>query len=186
MLFEYETDRLILRLLNETDAEKTLLFYKTGNDYFNRFEPVKNPGFLTLSYQASILRSEYSASLAGTHMRFYIFEKDRPDFIIGTISFQNILSMPYYSCIIGYKFLQEYQHKGYATESCSRLITAIFEEMKLHRIEAFVLPDNYASIGLLLRLGFSLEGTAKSVIKLNDGFVDHNRFVLINPFDLAR
>ena len=79
--------------------------------------------------------------------------------------------------------LPEYQKKGYALEAITRLISALFEEERFHRIEAFVLKENQASINLLTRIGFECEGIARSVIKLKDGFRDHMRYVLINPMD---
>lgn len=180
---KYETSRLQLRILNETCADRTLGFYTEGRQAFSPYEPQKHPAFYTLDYQQAVLRGEYKAYLAGSYIRYYIFMQEAPERIIGTISLSNILKEPYRSCVIGYKLLPEYQKKGYAIEAVSHIITAAFEEEKLHRIEALVLPDNIPSISLLRRLGFNLEGVAASIIRLKDGYTDHCRYVLINPMD---
>lgn len=184
MHFRYETGRLQLRILNESDAEAILHFYRSGMHTFISKEPKKPGQFYTLQYQKALARGEYSAFLDGTYARYFVTLAEDATQIIGTVSFGQFLPAPYNSCIIGYKFLPAFQKKGYALEAVSTLITALFEENKIHRIEAFCLPDNMDSINLLLRMGFHFEGVASSIIKLENGYTDHNRYVLINPRDL--
>lgn len=183
MQFSYRTERLILQALNEDNAGLALEFYSRGSLVFNQVEPDKPAEFYTLSYQKNLLHGEFESFLRGNYYRYYFTTLEDRDTIIGTASFSHIDRGAYRSCIIGYKLLPEYQKKGYAMEALTRLISAIFEEEKLHRIEAFVLKDNQSSINLLTRIGFENEGVARSVIKLKNGFVDHLRFVLINPWD---
>lgn len=181
MQFEYETSRLIIRTLDETYAYPVLDFLTRGRSIFDAVEPPKPEHFYTPQFQMASLAGERGAFLSGTYMRYYFFTKDNPDVIIGTASFSNILRGAYHSAVLGYKLLPEYQKKGYALEGISRLITAFFEEDHMHRLEAYTLPDNYPSISLLTRLGFDFECMAKSVILLDGGYCDHNRYYLINP-----
>ena len=183
MNFRYETKRLTLQVLDEKNAAQTLAFYSSGSSLFNRVEPVKPMGFYSLDYQRLLLRSEYEAFLNGNYIRYYFSTLDNPGIIIGTASFSHIDRGVYRSCILGYKLLPEYHKQGYAIEALATLISALFSEDRMHRIDAFVLPDNKPSINLLTRLGFACEGIARSVIRLNDGFTDHLRYVLINPAD---
>ena len=183
MQFSYRTERLILQALNEDNAELSLEFYSAGSQVFNKVEPEKPMEFYTKKKKKSLLRGEFEAFLKGSYYRFYLTTLEDRYTIIGTVSFSHIDKGAYRSCILGYKLLPEYQKKGYALEAITRLISAIFDEEKLHRVEAFVLRDNQASINLLTRIGFENEGIARSVIKLKDGFYDHMRYVLINPRD---
>lgn len=183
MRFRYETERLSLQVLNEISAEHSLEFYSAGSYLFNQVEPAKPMDFYTMNYQRALLRSEYQSFLDGSYIRYYFYRLSDPDRIIGTASFSHIDKGVYRSCIIGYKLLPEFHKQGYALEALATLISAIFAEDHIHRIEAFVLPDNIASINLLTRLGFECEGTARSIIRLNNGYVDHLRYVLINPMD---
>ncbi len=181
MHFEYTTNRLSIRTLFESDAQAVLDFYKQGSNIFIPIEPPKPQGFYTHQYQRILLTAEHNAFLDGTSFRYFVFLTNHPDTIIGTVSFSNIIKGAYHSCILGYKFLPEYKGNGYATESVSRMITALFEENHMHRIEAFTLPHNLPSVSLLLRLGFRFESIAHSIIKLESGYTDHNRYILINP-----
>lgn len=183
MHFRYETERLSLQVLNENNASGTLEFYSRGSSIFNLVEPAKPADFYSMGYQRILLRGEYESFLNGNYMRYYFTTLENPDIIIGTASFSHIDRGVYCSCILGYKLLPEYHKHGYAIEALAALISAVFSEEHIHRIEAFVLPDNKPSIRLLKRLGFMCEGVAHSVIRLNNGFVDHLRYVLINPLD---
>ena len=174
MHFEYRTDRLSLRVLEEKDANKSLMFYLTGSRLFNTVEPSK---------PQALLRSEYEAFLDGSYLRYYITRLDDPDTIIGTASYGHITKGVYHSCILGYKLHPDYHKQGYALEALTALNHAVFTEHHMHRIEAFVLQHNEPSIRLLLRLGFECEGIARSVIRLDNGYTDHLRFARINPFD---
>lgn len=176
----YSTSRLILKVLEPEESCRVLNFYTEGREVFDAVEEVKPPAFYTGQYHKTALSYEKYAFENESYMRYYIFCADDSDTIIGTVSFSHIMKGVYNSCIIGYKFLPRFQKQGYATEAVSRLIEAIFTENGIHRIEAFVLPDNYDSIRLLTRLGFKFEGLAESVILLRDGYTDHKRYALVS------
>lgn len=181
MQYEYQTSRLILRVLDESRAEEVLAFYQAGEVSFAQFEPARPEGYLTTEYHSMVLRGEAAGFLNGTHARYYFSLKEDPNILIGTVSLTNILKGAFQSCQLGYKLLPDYRGQGFATEAARHLTDAIFREQNLHRIEAFTLADNLPSIGLLTRLGFSFESVATSVILLKNGFTDHCRYYLINP-----
>ena len=110
----------------------------------------------------------------GSLFRFYVYEKHNPDRIIGTICIHHINRGFFSSCEIGYKFSSACHHMGYATESMQRIIAIAFGELKLHRITAWVLPDNVPSIRLLGRLGFQFEGINHVSTKVGEKFLFSN------------
>ncbi len=181
MQTSYTTRRLLLNVLNENSAEHILNFLNAGRDIFSKTESVKPDNFYTLNYQTGVVRAEYDYFLKGKYIRYYISLPENPTRIIGTVSFGNILPYPYNSCILGYKFLSDFQHRGYAFESTGRLIDAMFEENRIHRMEAFCLPGNRTSAALLERLHFRCEGVAESVLCISGEYCDHLRYALINP-----
>ena len=159
MNFGYTTDRLYLRILDETSADKILEFYKMGKDVFSKVEPEKSSSFYTLSYQSTLANREFKAFLDGTYMRYYLFDIAEPDTIIGTVSFSYFMPMPYYSCIIGYKLLPKYCKKGYATEVCEAVMDyARGAGLGYEKLHCFVWEGNVASMALLERRGFSYCG----------------------------
>lgn len=180
MFFEYETERLYLRILKPEAAPKVLDFYLRDKDLFEQFEPARSADFYTVLHHKEILRGEYQLTLRLQAVRFYVIPKSDPHTIIGTISFHNISTLFRSSCEIGYKFSSEYQHQGYATEALKKCTEIIFEDLHLHRIQAWVLPDNLPSQRLLERLGFAREGIARSYLKVNGHWRDHVQYSLIS------
>lgn len=63
---------------------------------------------------------------------------------------------------IGYSFEPSYWGKGYATEAVTILVTELFARTSIQRIFATCGPLNAASIRLLRRTGFVLEGCLRA------------------------
>ena len=55
------------------------------------------------------------------------------------------------------------------------------EELKLHRIEANIMPRNARSIRVVEKLGFINEGRSRKYLKIAGVWEDHLHFVLVNP-----
>lgn len=177
----YETERLYLRVLNETFASSVLDFYLNDIELFEQFEPERPDNFYMKSYQRSSLAYEYQLFIKLSGIRFWIFEKTQPEKIIGTISFLNIKRNAFQSCHLGYKFSSVYHHQGYATEALAKGIAIIFSELGLHRIEAYILPDNLPSKKIIDRLNFTYEGICHDYAYFHGKWNDHERYCLCNP-----
>lgn len=177
----YETDRLKLCLLQENAAPQVLDFYSRSREAFEKWEPDRPGNFYSVSHQAALLRMEFQLAARMTSLRFWVFCKEAPKQIIGTVSFQEITRSIYQSCRIGYKFDPSFWHQGYAAEALRCGLGVIWEEVKLHRVEALVLPENTASIRLLERLGFRNEGISYGCVYLHGQWCDHFRFSLVHP-----
>lgn len=173
MLFQYETGNLILRILDESYSRDVLNFYLEGDSYFGNMEPDRIDGFYTLDYHRRLLEYEEKSFVAGKSARYYIYEKKNPYCIIGTAALRNIVRGSFMSATIGYKLLPEYTGRGYASEAVKRLTDeAVFSE-KLHRIVAYVQPDNAASLRVLEKCGFEFEGVARDYAMLKGRWHDH-------------
>jgi [ribosomal protein S5]-alanine N-acetyltransferase len=59
---------------------------------------------------------------------------------------------------LGYILAPSHHGQGLMTEALHALVTYCFDELRTHRIEAMISPDNRASIRLIERLGFQREG----------------------------
>ena len=79
------TNRLILRVENESKAKQVLDLYLRNRLPFEQYEPTRPASFYTQDYHWSSLHREYIAYTMGTFLRYYIYLKDRPDKIIGAI-----------------------------------------------------------------------------------------------------
>lgn len=179
MKMNYETSRLILKVLPSTAASQVLQFYLDNRNIFEEYEIDRPENFYTVEYQKALLHCEYNLAVKQSAVRFWVFEKGREGQIVGTVSFQHICWAPYLSCELGYKFDQRFWRRGYARESILKCIHIAFKEMKLHRMEAQVQPDNKASRKLLKELGFVREGIKRESVKLHGAWKDHEVYALL-------
>lgn len=177
--FEYRENGIILKTLLADDAHKVLQFYKKNRNTFDYYETSKPANFYEEEFQRQLLEAESSAFLKGSHARYFLFDERFPSDIIGCISFYNILRGDFDHCKTGYKIDEEYRKMGYGTKMLSLATKAISEELGIHRIEAYVLPENTASIHLLEKCGYELEGLAKDYVRLRGEWQDHYRYVYI-------
>jgi ribosomal-protein-alanine N-acetyltransferase len=67
------------------------------------------------------------------------------------------------------------------TEALERAISFAFEDMRLHRIEANIMPKNARSIRVVEKLGFVNEGLSRKYLKIAGSWEDHIHYVLLNP-----
>ncbi len=182
---EYATERLILRVLTPDYAKSVCRFVTKNREQFEIYEPILPANYYTWEHQQAILSGELKLALQTKNIRYYIFLKENPEQIIGTVALHNIASAAYSSCEIGYKFDADYQHKGYAREAVAMAISIAFAALGLHRVYARVMPDNTASIKLLKDLLFEEEGLERECIKIQGKWQDHLRFSLINQSSIT-
>ncbi|MGN0160141.1 MAG: GNAT family N-acetyltransferase [Lachnospiraceae bacterium] len=179
MFFHYESENLNYDILSPQDAGRMLEFYQFNKDIFEPYEPDKPSTFYTLDYQTSLAKLEYEGFLRGKNARFWITRKNQPN-IIGCVSFVNIIKGSFLCCNIAYKIHKSHQGLGYASEAVSFLTNVMFEDCGLHRIEAYVHPDNAPSVALAEKCGFVYDGIVKDYVSMRGKWVDHLRYTLIH------
>jgi len=81
---------------------------------------------------------------------------------------------------IGYILSPAHQGKGLMTEVLQTWLDYCLEDLGVHRIEAIIHPDNIASIRLVKRLGFRLEGgPLRDYWRNGDTYMDTMMYSLI-------
>jgi len=177
---EYKTKRLLLKVLDDTYGEKVLEYFHANKDFLKEWETVRDEQYYTLSFQRQLLAEDYMKLIDGQRVRLWIFLKDNPDTIIGTISLDNIIRGPFLSCFLGYRLHKDYLNKGYMTEAVKMIIKIAFTEYKLHRIEANIMPRNLASLKVVEKAGFTNEGLSRKYLRINGIWEDHIHMVILN------
>lgn len=94
----------------------------------------------------------------GAQVRFAIADLS-DDTLLGSVGLHSI-SIPHHSAEIAYDLHPDHWGKGLTTEACHAIIQWAFGH-GLTRIQATVMTDNQASVRVLERLGFELEGRLK-------------------------
>lgn len=141
-----ETDRLILRRYKEDDLQD--LFEYLSNPKVVEFEPYKSK---TINEVRDNLKWRISSDeMIAVELRD--INKMIGNVYLGKSDFESLE--------IGFVFNEYYWKKGYAKESCEKLIEMAFQN-GIHRIYANCDPDNQNSWSLLERMGFTQEGYLK-------------------------
>jgi ribosomal-protein-alanine N-acetyltransferase len=179
---EFKTDRLILKVLDESYAKIVLDYYIRNKDFLKEWETLKDDDFYTLEYHKEQLKRDLKDIKESRLLRLWIFKKEDIEFkkVIGTMAFSNIVWGSFLSCFLGYKLDKDEINKGYMTEALRKGIDIAFNKLKLHRIEANIMPKNKASMAVVRKLGFYEEGLAKKYLKINGEWEDHIHMVLLN------
>lgn len=179
----YKTERLLLENLtpDRVNVLKVLGFLLDNRAHFEPYEPLRNPSFYTKAFQLRTLEAEHTAFQKHSFIRFYVFKKNMPDEIIGTVSFGNIQTSPISTCSIGYKFAQNHLHHGYALEAVQHAIDVAFYHMGMQEIHAYIQTENIPSLRLVNKLNFELRNNGKRMIEVNGNWQSHYHYVLESP-----
>lgn len=180
MMLELESNRLILRSLNYDYAPNVCDFYKRNLKYLSQWEPNLTENFLSTATMEVFLKADYKNILSGNSIRYWFSSKESPDYIIGSINFQDIRRGAFKSCQIGYKIDEDFSGQGLTFEASSCAISSLFTTENIHRIEALIATNNLASMRLATRLGFIQEGISRECVNINGHWKDCYQYSLLN------
>ncbi len=176
----YETERLLLKIPDVSQATQVLEYYVRNQEFFKEWDAAKGEAFYTLACQEKLLAKDLEDLNSKVNLRYWIYKKEDTNLIIGTVSFTSIIRGVFLSCFLGYKLDKDEINKGYMTEAVGKGITVMFEDYGLHRIEANIMPKNLRSLKVVEKLGFHNEGLALKYLKINGKWEDHIHMVLLN------
>ena len=149
---QLETDRLILRRMQASDAQA--LFQVLGDDEVTRY--YDDATFTAVSQAEEQIAAWESGFAHRRSLRWGIVHK-QAGVVIGSCGMYSI--HPWHlRASIGYELAQSFWRQGLMTEALNAMLALGFNEMGLNRIDAVVMPENLASIKLLEKLGFHNEG----------------------------
>ncbi|UYP24785.1 GNAT family N-acetyltransferase [Bacillus velezensis] len=164
------------------DAEQELVLQTENRTFFERFAMSGQEDFYTLEGRKKRIEQSLKNAENDTEYNFFcIFLQDQT--LIGTISLFQVVRGAIQSAFIGYFSDGEHNGKGYATKAVKLAVDYAFNELKLHRIEAGVMPHNKASIRVLEKAGFHKEDIARKNVKINGKWEDHQVLAIIHPED---
>ncbi|WP_430883752.1 GNAT family N-acetyltransferase [Fusibacter sp. JL216-2] len=180
MEIQFETERLILKCLNESDAGILLDYFLRNAEFLQPWEVVRGPSFYTMENMEKLIVDDLQGLKAGHTLRFWILKKEDQGRIIGSVALSNIIRGVFQSAFIGYRLDKEEINKGYMTEAIVKMVAIAFEKLSLHRIEANIIPRNTRSIRTVEKAGFEYEGISKKYLKINGVWEDHVHMVILN------
>ena len=98
--------------------------------------------------------------------------------IVGFVNLSQIIRGSLQSAFVGYAAVAAHAGRGYMTEAMELALRRAFTDLRLHRLEANVQPENAGSIALLRRCGFDREGFSPRYLKVGGRWRDHERWAI--------
>ncbi len=149
-------DGFVLRLLEERHARTLFVAVEREREHLRPWLPWVDATRTeedTLSFIRSVLEqfAENRGFTAG------IWSGTR---LVGTIGMQRI-DWINRRVEIGYWLGREYEGRGIVTDACRAVLTHLFHELELHRVEIRCATGNARSAAIAKRLGFTLDGTLR-------------------------
>ncbi|MBH0156352.1 GNAT family N-acetyltransferase [Fictibacillus sp. 5RED26] len=154
-----------------------------NKEFFQQYAPERDSDFYSLDGQERRLKEIEERRESGLGYSFGIFLHETHE-LIGQIGLFKIERGPAQKGMVGYSLDMVHNGKGYMTEALPLIIDFAFKELKLHRLEAEVMPHNIGSIKLLMKNGFHKEGVSKKNVKINGRWEDHQVLAIINDEDI--
>jgi ribosomal-protein-alanine N-acetyltransferase len=176
----FETERITLKILDKLHADLVLDYYLRNKDFLKEWEPLRNKEFYTIGIQESLLEENFLGFMCGNLVQLWVFKKNYDNKIIGSVTFNNIIGGNFSSCYLAYNIDKDEINQGYITEAAQKGIDIVFNEYKLHRIQANIMPKNNASLRVVEKLGFHKEGLAHKYLEINGEWEDHIYMALLN------
>ena len=165
--------RVLLRLAVADDVPSIVAFYRGSRRHLAPWEPTRAREFFTPAHWKRQVRRNRAEWRAGRSIRMFLFERERPGRVIGTVNFSNLVRGVFHACHLGYALDGASQGRGLMTEALELAIAHVFGELNFHRIMANYIPRNRRSARLLRRLGFRVEGRAKDYLLIAGRWEDH-------------
>lgn len=168
----------MLRTFQEGDAKQLAALMARNKYFWSTFEPLHRDDFYTEEAQYKKIVESLQMMAMKREFTFGVFTHDGGQ-LIGHISLYAIKRLPYSSAFIGYAMDEHYTRKGIATEAVSLVVQFAFETLNLHRLEAFIAPENRGSIRVVEKIGFQQEGLMRELLFINGKWVDHYMYALL-------
>ncbi len=147
---------LELRLLEERHAPELFARVDSDRDYLRQWLPWVDAN-ASEDDSAAFIRSALEQFAAGDGVTAGMWSNGRFAGVLGTHKIHRLYQKVELGYWIGYPF----QGKGIVTDCCRAMVTYLFDERKLNRVEIHCAVDNAKSIAIPKRLGFKLEGTLR-------------------------
>ncbi|MFI6323399.1 GNAT family N-acetyltransferase [Nonomuraea sp. NPDC050556] len=161
--------RLVLRPLTEDDQDE---FLELAKDSVELHRPMVLP---TTVEDFRVFLGRFGDPGSAVGLLVCVRETGA---IVGNVNINSIIRGRLQSGSLGYAVFRAYAGQGYMSEGLGLVIRYAFEELRLHRLEAQIRPDNHASLKLVQRLGFRFEGVSPELLFIGGRWRDHERWAI--------
>ncbi len=122
--------------------------------------------------------NEYLKRYRQDNQKSFLVCNKQHDNIMGVFNISEIVRGCFDSAYLGFYAVSDYAGQGSMSTGLTLVLQQAFNELKLHRLEANIQPENNRSIHLVKKHGFRKEGYSPRYLKVNDEWRDHERWAI--------
>lgn len=179
------SERVYLRAPQAGDYPAWSALRHVSRDFLAPWEPTWPADDLTRASYRRRLRRYMTDRRTDRSYTFFIFQT-AGDLLLGGMTLSSIKRGVTQSAALGYWIGKTHARQGFMSEAVDRLLPHVFDDLRLHRLEAACLPENAASIALLRKTGFQQEGYARGYLRIAGAWRDHLLFAQLTGDRYAR
>ncbi|MEV8023738.1 GNAT family protein [Microbacterium sp. GbtcB3] len=164
-----------IRLVRPRDAKTLQTELVQNRSWLRQWEATSPDGPISLDMRSGVRRllQQYRD---GTGVP-YVMEYDGE--IAGQLNVWGIARGSLSSATIGYWVSERFAGKGITPTSVALATDVCFEDLRLHRMEICIRPENAKSLRVVQKLGFRYEGLRRRYIHIDGEWRDHYAFALV-------
>ena len=98
--------------------------------------------------------------------------------IAGVFNISEIVRGCFQNAFLGFYAVSGFENQGIMSAGLKLILKTIFEELKLHRVEANIQPENSRSINLIKKNKFRYEGFSPRYLKINEQWRGHEHWAI--------
>ena len=175
---ELRGERVMLRMPQLGDYAAWARLREESRHFLEPWEPTWSPDALTRAAYRRRLRRYAREVRDDQGIAFFIFRRDDGQ-LVGGLTISNIRRGVTQSCSVGYWTGRRHARHGYMQDALTATIHFVFDNLRLHRLEAACVPTNVPSAALLRKCGFIHEGVAREYLCINGVWRDHLLFAML-------
>lgn len=174
-----EGKKCYIRTFQVKDAQNLAGLVSRNKYFWSTYEPLHQSEYYTVEVQTKKIRESLYLMESNREFTFGIYALGTNN-LIGHIALYAVKRLPYSSAFVGYAMDEVYAGQGIVTEAVEMVVRFAFATIGLHRVEAYVAPENKASIRVLEKAGFQQEGILRKLLYINGEWVDHCMYAILD------
>ena len=168
-MFVFEVnDKINLKMLSSRDADDLFAVIDANRSYLKEWLPWV-PQMTEAADVKSFIQDTREQFAAENGWQAGIWYQEE---LVGVIGFHSV-DWKNQKTTLGYWLAEDYQGQGIMTTCCQILIDHAFRVWELNKVEIRAAAKNHKSRAIPERLGLKEEGTIREAELLDDSFVDH-------------
>ena len=168
-----EHGRIGLRLIRARDARQLERLLRENRSWLQEWEATHPSGAAPAPGSVSMrptIRSMRTQLGAGTGVPFVITYDGS---VVGQLSVSEVSGGALRSAQLGYWISEHVAGRGITPVCVAMAIDYLFRELRLHRVEICIRPENTASLRIVEKLGMRFEGRRNAYIHIAGAWRDH-------------